>query len=295
MNVSIIDIGTQSVKHYIFKIKDHRKEMLHYKRYSDANLGESTTISQATITRIFAILGDCLEVNAKQNVAKLKILGTDILRKAENVRDFTVTVKQLTDSDLEIISQAKEAQYLYDGFIEIAPGASDFAAVNIGGGSTELVVGDKTHLVDFVQIPFGVKFLRQSFMKDDHMDWNALDTYLTDQIHVDHHVSTLFVTGVLDFISEVGPHLGLRFEKNNVPNHPIKMSFDAYLAALQVLRGTPIDTLRRLYAKDPTYADNFAIGQSVYAAIAGKVSASTIVPSNNDLTDGVVYWMTRDN
>ena len=291
MRVSIIDIGTQSLKHYIFDVEVDSKKLLHYKRYSDANLGEAETISPEAIERNLTILSECLSINQAQKVSKLSILGTEILRKADNADDFTSKVKALAGTDVQTISQDLEAQYLYQGFIDIVPADYGFASMNIGGGSTEVVIGSKDALIDSKKLPFGVKFMRKSFSREGSMDWKGMDEYLAKEIVLSEKIANVFVTGVLDFISAIGPSLGFVFEKNDIPNHPINFSFDAYVSFLDILRHVPVERLKKLYPKDPGYADNFAIGQSVYVAIARKLSAETIIPSNNDLTDGVVHTM----
>jgi exopolyphosphatase/guanosine-5'-triphosphate,3'-diphosphate pyrophosphatase len=291
MRISIIDIGTQSLKHYIFEVEGNDKKLLHYKRYSEANLGESLTISKESIERNLGILKECLSLNASKKVTKLQVLGTEILRKATNAPDFRTAVKEISGHEVEIISQDLEAQYLYEGFISIIPDDFQFAAMNIGGGSTEVVVGNKKGLTDSKKLPFGVKFIKKTFSKDGNMDWNGIDEYLDKEIALDSTDSTnaVFVTGVLDFITAIGPTLGFAFEKNNIPNHPIKFTFDTYVSFLETLRRTPVEDLKKLYPKDPGYADNFAIGQSVYVGIVRKFKARIIIPSNNDLTDGVIH------
>ena len=291
MKVSIIDIGTQSLKHYIFEVEGSQKKLLHYKRYSEANLGESDSLSKETIDRTIKILNECLLANQELKVIKLEIVGTEILRKARNASDFTSVVKELSGKDIQIISQDQEALYLYQGFIKIIPPDLSFAAMNIGGGSTEVVIGNNLELVQSTKIPFGVKFMKKNFSAESGMDWKRIDEYLAQNITLDSHVENIFVTGVLDFISAVGPHLGFIFEKCSIPNHPIKFTMEKYEEFLDILRNTSIDDLKKLYPKDPGYADNFAIGQSVYVAIARKLSAVTIIPSNNDLTDGVIHQM----
>jgi exopolyphosphatase/guanosine-5'-triphosphate,3'-diphosphate pyrophosphatase len=294
MTVSIIDIGTQSLKHYIFDVKGNSKTSLHYKRYSDANLGENEVISPETIQRNINILSECLEKNKTVGVSKLQIVGTEILRKAQNAKDFTAAVKELSGHDVQIISQDKEAQYLYDGFINLIPDNFTFASMNIGGGSTEVVIGDKHHLIDSKKIPFGVKSVKKTFLKDTGMDWKGMDEYLAQEIVMGHEAENVFVTGVLDFITAVGPHLGFEFEKNTIPNHPIKVTLEKYISFLEVLRNTSIEDLKKLYPKDPGFADNFAVGQSVYVAISRKLKAKTIIPSNNDLTDGVIHALVTE-
>ncbi len=289
MKISIIDIGTQSLKHYIFEVDGFSKKLIHYKRYSDANLGESDPLGKEAMDRTIKILQECLLANKSLKVDKLDILGTEILRKANNAHEFVSAVKVLSGHEIGIISHDLEAQYLYEGFVNIVPENFMFAAMNIGGGSTEVVIGDKTSLSVSKKIPFGVKFLRKSFSKDNVIDWDAVDNYLDKNINFEHKVENAFVTGVLDFISTVGPHLGFKFEENNIPNHPIKFTLDSYVSFLEILRNTSVERLKELYPKDPGFGENFAIGQSVYAATARKLEAKNIIPSNNDLTDGVIY------
>lgn len=293
MNVSIIDIGTQSLKHYIFEVNGTNKKVLHYKRYSDANLGENTTLTAEAIQRNITLIKECLELNEKESVSKVHLLGTEILRKAENASEFLGAVKELSGHDVQVISQDLEARYLYDGFVEIVSKDFNFAAVNIGGGSTEVVMGDSASLKSSKKIPFGVKYLRNTFTVDGKLDWEKIDDYLSQEIALDGTVDHIFVTGVLDFITAIGPHLGFVFEKNETPNHPVKVSLATYESFLKILRNTPVEELKSYYPRDPNYATNFALGQSVYVAVAKKLAVKDVIPSENNLTDGVIYQMTR--
>ena len=63
MIISIIDIGTKSLKHYVFNIFDSGKELLSYKRYSEANLGADKDISTETEEKLFSIINSCLDNN----------------------------------------------------------------------------------------------------------------------------------------------------------------------------------------------------------------------------------------
>ncbi len=289
MIISIIDVGTQSIKHYIFDVNDNDKNLIYYKRYSEANLGESDIISKDTIERNIKIISECVLVNKDKGVEKMEILGTEILRRAENSSTFIFEVRKLTNKEIKVVSHDDEAKYLYQGFIKIVPDQFTFGAINIGGGSTELVIGDKGKMIKSHKIPFGVKAIRSSFAVGNSVDWNAVDQYLDSEIITNQSAENVFVTGVLDFIGTVGPHLGFTFDNCDIPNHPIKFNIERYIEFLSVLRKTDIETLRSLYTKDPMFADNFAIGQSVYAKISSKLNAKTIIPSNNDMTDGVLF------
>ena len=87
MKLSIIDIGTQSIKHYIFKQNKEEKNLTYYKRHSDNSLSDLNTLSAETIRNKIQILKDCLAINNQQDVKKLHIVGTEIFRKVTNAKD----------------------------------------------------------------------------------------------------------------------------------------------------------------------------------------------------------------
>lgn len=288
MNISIIDIGTKSLKHYVFSLESADKELLNYKRYSEANLGAENNISPETEERLFVIIKQCLVINQTLGVKILKIVGTEIFRSSVSAQQLAIRIEELTKTKLEILNQEKEAFYLYNGFTGLVDNNIIFAAVNIGGGSTEIVVGDNLNLQYSQKLPFGVNFLKNNF-GGEKMDWVSLDKYLDNNIscHID-KVKEIFITGVLDFLRTVAPSLESNFIKESINGHPLSLSLEDYRALVMKLRETPIDILRGLYSKDPDFANNVAIGQSVYLKTAEKMGAQIVIPSDNDLTDGII-------
>jgi hypothetical protein len=255
MRVSIIDIGTQSTKQYIFEVEGNSKTALFYKRYSDAHLGNNDEITDDAIERNILLLKECIERNRIEGVEKLEILGTDILRKAGNAARFLAKVKELAGCDVEVISQDLEATYLYEGFKPLLPDGFRFAAFNIGGVSTEVVIGDSDKMESYCNLPFGVKFLRSEFANKDVINWTGVDAYLKRNIKIKSRRDNVFVTGALDFISTAGPALGVVFEKTSIPQHPFKITIEQYREYITTLRRTKVDRLRQLYPRDPGFYD----------------------------------------
>lgn len=291
MKLSIIDIGTQSLKHYIFEQNSGGHRLVYYKRHSEANLGETSTLSQETIERNLGILQRCLELNAAEGVTGLKLIGTEILRQASNAAEFQQAVRQLAGHDIEVITQDKEALYLYEGFIDVIPHASVFAAINIGGGSTEVVLGTKEIFGASIQLPFGAKFLRRTFGEHNHTDWAGLDAYLDREIQVSQQAPVMFITGVLDFITTVKPLIPFVAQPCDFPRHPYILALADYWEYIQALRATPVEKLKEYFNKDPNFCDGTTMGHTVYYTFAKKLGVKQVIPSRNDLTDGIVYEM----
>ncbi|MCU0679835.1 MAG: hypothetical protein MUF50_00825 [Planctomycetes bacterium] len=291
MKAAIIDIGTQSIKYYIFNIEKHSRKILHFERFSAANLGGLDYISDEAMERGLIILKEIFLNNKKEEIEFVRILGTDVLRKSKNVIDFIEKVKNIFNVNVEIISQDDEAKYLFQGFTDLIPDNFSLAAVNIGGGSTEFVWGEKNKFSGFLKMPFGAKYLKQLFSDEvGKTNWEEMEQYLAEKIPVDEnlHINNLFITGVLSFIDSIKEKLNLVYELSDIINHPFKISHLEYRHFVETLRQTPLSELKAIYKIDPDFCDHVAVGQSVYLAIAEKLGVRWIIPSNNDLADGAI-------
>ena len=72
----------------------------------------------------------------------IRMVGTNTLRRAKNSRDFMRKAAQLLDKPIEIISGREEARLIYTAVAHTFPDTSQQRLViDIGGGSTELVIG----------------------------------------------------------------------------------------------------------------------------------------------------------
>lgn len=86
-----------------------------------------------------ARIGERLRHIERRNI---RIVGTNTLRKAKNAREFLARAEAVLDHPVEIISGKEEARLIYQGVSRTrAPGDSRNLVIDIGGGSTELIIG----------------------------------------------------------------------------------------------------------------------------------------------------------
>ncbi len=72
----------------------------------------------------------------------IRIVGTNTLRTATNAAEFLEKAEAILPSPINIISGTEEARLIYLGVArDFSPGAERRLVIDIGGGSTELVVG----------------------------------------------------------------------------------------------------------------------------------------------------------
>ncbi|MDF2447372.1 MAG: ppx [Moraxellaceae bacterium] len=72
----------------------------------------------------------------------LRVVGTNALRVARNARAFASRAEQILDHPLEIIAGREEARLIYVGVSQTLAGQGRRLVVDIGGGSTEFIIGE---------------------------------------------------------------------------------------------------------------------------------------------------------
>ncbi|WP_301099482.1 exopolyphosphatase [Otariodibacter sp.] len=105
-------------------------------------LDENNVLSQEAIARGV----DCLGLFAQRlkgfSADNVKVVGTYTLRSAVNNQDFLDQAKSVFPFPIEIITGEEEAKLIYSGVSHTQPEKGRKFVVDIGGGSTEMTIGD---------------------------------------------------------------------------------------------------------------------------------------------------------
>ncbi len=107
-----------------------------------AGLDEHNALSLEAMQRGW----DCLSLFAErlQDIPKenIRIVGTATLRTATNVDEFLAKANQILGHEIEVISGEEEAATIYKGVAHTSGGSGRRLVVDIGGASTELIIGE---------------------------------------------------------------------------------------------------------------------------------------------------------
>jgi exopolyphosphatase/guanosine-5'-triphosphate,3'-diphosphate pyrophosphatase len=170
MKYASIDIGTNTVLLMIAELSDRIEEI--YDTAIITRLGEglkqtgflSTNAMERTLNALRhykAVADDC-------RVKEILCVGTAALREAKNADTFVELVKRELSLTVRVISEHDEAYYTYlsvrEGMINAT---QDMVIIDIGGGSTEIIFGDRANFIDFVSLPVGSVKLTEMFIKHD--------------------------------------------------------------------------------------------------------------------------------
>ena len=119
-------------------VVDRLKEMVRLAAGLDAN----DTLSRAAMDRGI----DCLSRFGQRlrhlKADSVRVVGTNTLRKARNGWEFISRAEAVIGHPIEIISGREEARLIYKGVCyAMGPAADRRLVIDIGGGSTELILG----------------------------------------------------------------------------------------------------------------------------------------------------------
>lgn len=140
-----IDLGSNSFHMIVARIVNGSIQVLsrlkRRVRLADG-LDENLVLSQDAIDRGIA----CLALFAKRlegfSAENVKVVGTYTLRRAINNQAFLEQAKAVFPYPISIISGQQEARLIYSGVSHTQPETGRKLVVDIGGGSTEMTIGD---------------------------------------------------------------------------------------------------------------------------------------------------------
>ncbi|MCC4309761.1 MAG: exopolyphosphatase [Alcanivorax sp.] len=97
----------------------------------------------------------------------VRVVGTNTLRMARNARQFIARAEAVLGHDIEVVAGREEARLIYLGVAHsLADDAGARLVVDIGGGSTELIIGERFEAVETESLHMGCVSYGQRFFPE---------------------------------------------------------------------------------------------------------------------------------
>lgn len=136
-------------------------------QHAIARLGEGVDrtkqISQAALDRCDAILSDHLAIATKHRVDRIVAFGTSALRDATNRQEIIDHIKEKHQIEIELLSGEDESQWTFRGAILGLHPHGAVGSLDIGGGSTELSLGDPEQFKEGKSLNIGAVRITERF------------------------------------------------------------------------------------------------------------------------------------
>ncbi|EWH09548.1 exopolyphosphatase [Catenovulum agarivorans DS-2] len=142
--IAALDIGSNSFHLIVARIVDGSLQTLHKVKQRvrlAQGLSADGTLNQAAIDRAKDTLKQMAQTLQDVPESNVRVVATYTLRKAKNVQDFLNQVESVFPYPIEIIPGKEEARLIYQGIAHTVAGDDNRLVVDIGGGSTEFIIG----------------------------------------------------------------------------------------------------------------------------------------------------------
>jgi exopolyphosphatase/guanosine-5'-triphosphate,3'-diphosphate pyrophosphatase len=177
--IAAIDVGTNSFHLCIASIDANGVFRVHSRDKETVRLGESVSdmkyISPEAMERGLVAMRRFAMQARDAGAEIMRAIGTSAMREALNSKEFAQLVREETGVEIEVISGTEEARLIYLGVLQALPVLDRRTLViDIGGGSTETVVGFKGEMYFAHSAKLGAIRLTKRFFADEKLSNKSL-------------------------------------------------------------------------------------------------------------------------
>jgi exopolyphosphatase/guanosine-5'-triphosphate,3'-diphosphate pyrophosphatase len=290
-----IDIGSNSTNLLIVDQSGKTLERIVRSTRLGANLATTGALSTDAIQRTLDCLSEYESLIKQHKVLRRRTVATAACRVANNTNQFFAEVKKISGAEPELISGEIEGALSFVGATSALDEKMSTLVVDIGGASTELMVGTET--LDFaVSLPFGAVNLTEAELHRDpprpeeltnaiSLVSDAVDDVAHNYPLIGHVERVVGVAGTIVTVAavEVG-------QKTFDPSalHKLKLSREAVEDVFRTLATEPLSDRIFNPGLPRDRADIIVGGCCVLVAVMRRLQISEIVISQYNLLDGLI-------
>ncbi len=191
--LAAVDLGSNSFHLIIAKIEHGEMrpvEVLAEKVQLGAGL-EKGRLTDEAIERGLECLSRFAQLLERVEPERLRVVGTNALRIAKNRRAFTRPAGKLLNSKVDVIYGREEARLVYLGVAHtLADDAQSRLVIDIGGGSTEFIIGERFEPRRLESLQMGCVSFARKYFRDGRIDRDhyrrAYDRACLETSHIRH-------------------------------------------------------------------------------------------------------------
>lgn len=292
--IAAVDLGSNSFRLQVARVVDDQvypldalKDTVRFAAALDAR-GNIDATGQARALSALAKFGERLRGMAPEHV---RVVATNTLRVAKNAAEFLPLAESALGFPIEVIAGREEARLIYIGAAHSLPaGREKRLVVDIGGGSTEFIVGQqfkplKTESLLMGCVSYSIKFFpngkltRQAFRDAELAARSELQAIVHD-FNREHWQQAIGTSGTARSLGDI-------MELNGLSNGGLTLAGLEKLRELMLKAGhidaVQLNGLR--VDRRPVLPGGFAIMAAVFAELCVEKMAITL----GALRDGVLY------
>ncbi|HYL14693.1 MAG TPA: Ppx/GppA phosphatase family protein [Terriglobales bacterium] len=296
-----VDIGSNSVRLKIARLKGHRLYPLHEDR-EVTRLGEAVFrtgfLAPDAMANTIKVLRRFHRATQRFAADSVRVVATSALRDARNSRAFMEWVRSSTGWNVEVISGLEEARLIHLGLVSSARvGAAPVLMIDLGGGSCELTISAAGHIRETVSLPLGAVRLTNEFLHHDPPRKTELERLrgfiereagrVADRVSKAHIKAVIATSGTAAALAAVCQALTKSRGVSSVTRSQMHR-------VVRLIAKSKIEERKKLPGIGPRRAEIIAAGAVVYAELLDLCQLGGFRYSPLGLRDGLLAQMAAD-
>lgn len=307
--VGFLDLGTNSVRLLVVRFQMGGAYSVVYQEKETIRLGEGEfrsggRLQPAAMRRAGLVCARFVEVARSQGATEIVAVATSATREAANRSQFTRYLLRRTGVDVHVISGPEEARLIYLGVVSgLSLDGQTGLFIDIGGGSTEFIIGTQNEHLFLDSVPIGAIRVAQRFFSsaDDgpvppakyarirrYVSTNMVRTF--QSLQRKKYDLAIASSGTAMNLAEVAMR---KHEKRGLRRGDV-ISRAQIRDVVQMLCGMSLEERRKVQGLNPERADIIVAGAAILETIVTELDLSGLLISDRGLREGLpVDYLTQ--
>ncbi|HEV8420176.1 MAG TPA: DUF501 domain-containing protein [Actinomycetota bacterium] len=300
--VAAVDLGTNSIRLLVARFAEGEAQLNQLARDTvitriGQGVDKTGQLAPEALRRTIRVLARFCRRARALGAERIHLAATSAVRDASNRDDLAHAVEQLTGEPMEVLTGEAEAALAFLGATRSLDDPAPYLVVDIGGGSTEFVMGDREPS-ESVSAQIGSVRLTERYVLTDPPTFEELEKLelavtsvlhqVEDRIPVHDAVTLIGVAGTCTTIQAVA--LGLP-EYDPEAIHRSVLSRDDAESVFRLLADMTTEERRQIPVMPPGREDVIVAGAAILVTAMRRWGFSQALISENDMLDGIAYRM----
>jgi exopolyphosphatase / guanosine-5'-triphosphate,3'-diphosphate pyrophosphatase len=296
MVVAVVDIGTNSTRLLVAEVENGRVSELE-RRSTVTRLGRgvdtSEQLSAEAVEDVCRTVGEYIEVYEAVGAEHVIAIATSAVRDAKNADAFIAELRERYGLEARILEGTEEARLVYEGATAARRAIDTTLVVDIGGGSTELVVGLGGEVGFYASLQAGTVRHTERYLKTDPPDAGELEALAADvRALIDAELGGAAIASAKEGIAVAGTPTSLAaidqeldpYDPHRV--HGYLLSFGSIQRLCSLLASIPLEERLEVKGLHPGRAPTIVAGVVILIQVMRAFGLTEIEVSEHDILYG---------
>ena len=298
MKIGNIDIGTNSMRLLIAEYKDGK--IINRKKYvNTTRIGQGVDsqgyITDEAIERNITALVEFSKICKEEECKEIYCMGTSALRDSKNKELFIKLAKEKANINVDIISGEKESNLGFMGVLQGLENQEDILVIDIGGGSTEFIIGNKNGIRFAKSENVGALRMTEKFLKQDPInetEFKNMSDFIYEEIkdtlkyiEKDGVQKIVGIGGTITSLSAINQKME-SYSMDKI--HNSKVTLGEIELILQNLKKMTLNDKKNLKGLQTKRADIITAGVEILYTIMKNIEINEIIVSEYDNLEGLM-------